>query len=161
VDLMNAVQVEERRELGPAALLADLETSARRALAARRRIPPPLRALPLPFGPPLGIRPLGYLMGRIYTRDAWMHRVDLTRATGAPLELTDNHDAAVIEDVVAEWAANHGADYELVLSGPAGGRWSRGVPAPDGRIRMDAVEFARALSGRAPAEGLLAVRVPF
>jgi uncharacterized protein (TIGR03083 family) len=161
IDRMNEVQVEERRSLTPAALLSDLEAAAKRGLAARRRIPAPVRAIPVPFGPPLGTRPLGHLMGRIYTRDAWMHRVDLTRATGTALELTGEHDGAIIEDVVAEWAAAHGADYDLRLTGPAGGRWSRGTRAAAGRVDMDAVEFARALSGRAAGEDLLARRVPF
>jgi len=38
--------------------------------------------------------PMGYLTDAILTRDAWMHRVDLTRATGHPLELTADHDGA-------------------------------------------------------------------
>ena len=159
VDRINRVQVGERSGLAPDALLRDLEENARRGLAARRRLPAPLRALRLPFGPPLGVRPLGYLMDRIYTRDAWMHRVDLARATGTPPELTPGHDGALVEDVVAEWAAAHGAPFDLELTGPAGGRWSRG----DGgeAVRLDAVEFARTLSGRAPGTGLLATGVPF
>jgi hypothetical protein len=47
--------------------------------------------------------------------------------------------------------------FDLRLSGPAGGRWSRGTVEP---IETDAVEFARALSGRAAGEGLLGRRVP-
>jgi uncharacterized protein (TIGR03083 family) len=160
VDRMNRLQVDERRSMPPAALLDDLEGNARRGLAARRRVPGPVRAVPVPFGPPLGTRPLGYLTGRIYTRDAWMHRVDLARATGVPLGLTREHDGAIIEDVVAEWAAAHGCDYDVRLDGPAGGRWTKGS-ATDAPLRMDAVDFARTLSGRAPGEGLLVQRVPF
>ena len=83
VDRMNAVQVAERRTTASTSLPADLESTGSRAVAVRSRIPAPVRAVPVPFGPPLGTRPLGYLMGRIYTRDAWMHRVDLARATGS------------------------------------------------------------------------------
>lgn len=159
VDRINRVQVDERRTLAPEGLLRDLAENARRGLAARRRLPAPVRALRLPFGPPLGLRSFGYLMDRIYTRDAWMHRVDLARATGAELELTPGHDGALVEDVVAEWAAAHGSPFDLELTGPAGGRWSRG----DGgeAVRLDAVEFARTLSGRAAGTGLLATGVPF
>jgi hypothetical protein len=88
-----------------------------------------------------------------------MHRIDLARATGLPLALTAEHDGAIVADLVAEWGATHGADYELVLAGPAGGRWRRAAGAVE--IRMDAVDFARTLSGRARGEGLLACRVPF
>jgi len=160
VDRMNQVQVGERRSMPPEGLLGDLDVNARRGLAARRRIPAPVRAVRMPFGPPLGIRPLGYLMGRIYTRDAWMHRVDLARATGAALELTGEHDGAIVEDVVAEWAAAHGGDYDVRLDGPAGGRWSEGSTS-GAPLRMDAVDFARTLSGRVSGDGLLAHRVPF
>ncbi len=159
VDRMNQVQVSERGGLSAAGLTADLELQTRRGLAARRRLPAPLRALPLPFGPPLGTRPLGYLMGRIYTRDAWMHRIDLARATGAPLELTAAHDGALVEDAVAEWAAAHDAAYDLVLTGEAGGTWRAGAPVAP--VRLDAIDFVRTLSGRASGEGLLAQGVPF
>src|SRR5689334_15039664 len=88
VDGMNAVQVQERADAGPARLRADLERISTRAVRRRSGLPAPLRALPVPFGPPLGTKPLGYLMDRIYTRDAWMHRIDIARATGRPLDLT-------------------------------------------------------------------------
>ena len=159
VDRMNAVQVEERRSSGPGELIAELERNAARGLAARRRLPRPLRALRVPFGPPLGTRPLGYLMDRIYTRDAWMHRIDLARATGVELELTAGHDGAVVEDLVAEWAATHGIEADVRLDGPAGGRWTG---TGDGEpVDMDAVRFARTLSGRETGTGALALGVPF
>lgn len=104
VDRINAVQVRERAEATPAALLAELEETVPRSLRARGRLPAPLRALRVPFGPPLGVRPLGYLMGRIYTRDAWMHRVDVARATGRELVLTQGHDGRIVADTVEEWA---------------------------------------------------------
>jgi uncharacterized protein (TIGR03083 family) len=159
IDGMTAVQVQERADVPPAQLVRDLADVAVRAVRARRRIPAPVRALPIPFGPPLGTRPLGYLMGCIYTRDAWLHRIDLARATDRPLELIAEHDGRIVADVVAEWAGVHGQPYRLTLTGPAGGTWSRGT---DGEaIALDAVEFCRILSGRAPGSGLLAHAVPF
>ena len=161
VDRMNQVQISERAALSSAELSTDLERRGRAGTAARRRLPTALLAVRFPFGPPLGTRPLGYLMGRIYTRDAWMHRIDLARATGEPLELTEEHDGALVQDVVAEWSAGHGTPYELTLTGAAGGSWRAGEPPASGRLRMDAVEFARAVSGRTAGEALLAHRVPF
>jgi uncharacterized protein (TIGR03083 family) len=161
VDRMNEVQVAERRSLAPAALRDDLAAAARRGLVTRRRIPAPVRAVRLPFGPPLGIRPLGYLTGRIYTRDAWMHRIDLTRATGASLELSPDHDGAIVEDVVTEWAAAHGHAYDLRLTGPAGGCWRGGTGERAAAVEIDAVEFARTVSGREVGAGLLSRHVPF
>ncbi len=158
IDGVNDVQVREREGRAPAELLADLVDAGRRGVAARSRLPRLLAAVPLPFGPPLGVRPLGYLMGRIYTRDEWMHRIDIAVATGRGLVLTPEHDGRLVADVVAEWAAAHGAAYDLVLAGPAGGRWH--VPGGP-RLELDAVEFVRAVAGRVEGAGLLAHRVPF
>jgi uncharacterized protein (TIGR03083 family) len=155
---MNAVQVQERADADPARLRSDLATSGARGVRRRSGLPAALRALPVPFGPPLGTKPLGYLMGCIYTRDAWMHRVDITRATGRALELTADHDGRIVADVVAEWARGHGQPYRLTLTGPAGDSWSHG----DGEaLTLDAIEFCRIVSGRAPGTGLLAHAVPF
>jgi uncharacterized protein (TIGR03083 family) len=162
VDGMNAVQVRDRADATPETLRHDLAAAGERGVRARNRIPAPLRALRLPFGPPLGTRPLGYLMDRIYTRDAWLHRVDLARATGRPLQLTAEHDGRIVADVVAEWARAHGRPYRLTLTGPAGGTWSYGEDGEDGEQHtLDAIEFARVLSGRAAGTGLLTQGVPF
>jgi uncharacterized protein (TIGR03083 family) len=159
IDGMTAVHVHERADVPPEQLVRDLADVAARAVRARSRIPRPARAVPIPFGPPLGTRPLGYLMGCIYTRDAWMHRIDLARATDRPLELTPGHDDRIVADVVAEWAGVHGQPYTLTLTGPAGGTFARGT---DGAaITLDAIEFCRVLSGRAAGTGLLASAVPF
>ena len=159
IDGMTAVQVQERADVPPSQLVRDLADVAARAVRVRRRIPAPLRAIRVPFGPPLGTRSVGYAMDCIYTRDTWMHRVDLTRATGRPLQLTADHDGRMVADVVAEWAAVHGQPFTLTLTGPAGGSWSRGTSGE--AIELDAVEFCRILSGRAPGTGLLAHEVPF
>ena len=159
IDGINAVQVRERADAGPADLRRELADAGALGVRARRRLPAVLRAVRLPFGPPVGTRPLGYLMGRIYTRDAWLHRVDLARATGRPLRLDADHDGRLVADVVTEWSRTHGEPYRLTLTGPAGGSWSRG--AGGDALELDAVEFCRVLSGRAPGTGLLAHPVPF
>ncbi len=159
VDGMNAVQVQERADADPARLRDDLAAAGARAVRRRSGLPAALRALRIPFGPPLGTRPLGYLMDRIYTRDAWMHRLDLARATGRTPELTADHDGRIVADVVAEWAHVHGQPFRLTLTGPAGGSWSAGTAGEE--ITLDAVEFCRILSGRAPGAGLMGRSVPF
>jgi hypothetical protein len=101
---------------------------------------------------------MGYLLDTILTRDPWMHRVDIARATGRDLVLTSEHDGRIVADVVAEWARRHGQPFTLTLTGAAGGGFAR-----DGgdHITMDAVEFCRILAGRAPGSGLLDQEVPF
>lgn len=123
----------------------------------RRRFLQPLRSLvkvPTNDG---SIR-LGYLFDRVINRDHLMHRVDICDATRRPLEVTADHDGRLVEDVVAEWAQLHGQPFQLELTGPAGGRWARGEGE---RIEMDALDFARVLSGRGTATGLLATQVLF
>jgi len=159
VDGMNAVQVQERGDADPAHLRADLASAGARGVRRRTGLPAALRGLPIPFGPPLGTKPLGYLMDRIYTRDAWMHRIDICRATGRTPELTPDHDGRIVADVVAEWARTHGRPFALTLTGPAGGAWSSGPAGEENTL--DAVEFCRILSGRAAGSGLLAHAVPF
>jgi hypothetical protein len=106
---------------------------------------------------------LGYLTDLILTRDVWMHRVDITRATGRNVELTADHDGRLVADIVAEWARRHGRPFALHLSGAAGGTFVQGNTSDrDGDvIAVDAVEFCRIVSGRAPGAGLLTQEVAF
>jgi uncharacterized protein (TIGR03083 family) len=165
LDAMNALQVRDHAGLTPAQRVAALRAITTAAVKGRMRFPRPLRGVRIPLAPsgstaqgmPTSLT-LGHLMEVIYTRDAWLHRVDIARATGRALDL-DHIDARVVEDVVAEWARRHGQPFHLTLTGPAGGEFRQVDGGP--RIELDAVEFCRALSGRAPAEGLLATRVLF
>jgi uncharacterized protein (TIGR03083 family) len=159
VDGINEVQVRERATTTAEELRRDLADAGVRGVRARRRMPAPLRAIRLPLGPPLGTRSLGYVVDRIYTRDAWMHRIDIARATRREPVLTRDHDGRIVADVVAEWAGDHGQPYRLTLAGPAGGTWSAGAGGEE--IDLDAVEFCRIVSGRASGSGLLAHQVPF
>ena len=88
VDSINMVQIADRAGRTPAELVEDLRDAGRRGVAARRRIPGLIRGIVVPIGPPIGTKPIGYLMDRIYTRDAWMHRIDIARATGHDLVVT-------------------------------------------------------------------------
>lgn len=89
---------------------------------------------------------MGHLVDVVYTRDQWLRRIDIAQATGRQPELTADHDDVIVADVVREWAAAHGAAFELDLDGPAGGAYRSGADGP--RIEMDAVKFCLILSGR-------------
>ncbi len=159
LDGVNERQVRNHAELGPAELIEELELWAPRLRAARRRFPRPLRRMPLSA---MGLRfRLGQLIDVILTRDVWMHRVDISRATGRPLELDAAHDGRLVADVVADWAGRHGAAFDLVLTGPAGGHFVGGEPAEREHHELDAVEFCRIVSGRSSGPGLLEQKVVF
>lgn len=156
VDALTALQVDKNATLDPEALVAEMRRLAPRAVRGRARAPGLLRRQTIADGDEWWT--LGYLFDVILTRDPFLHRVDLTRATGAEMVLSPEHEGAIVADVVAEWADRHGAAHDLELTGPAGGHWQRGEAE---RLTLDALDFCRALSGRAPAEGLLRTQVPF
>ena len=163
VDGLNESQLRARRAWTPEELPRRWTTAAAAALRARRRMPALLRALPvLPLGSGLGThlgwKPVGYLFDMGFTRDAWMHRVDLARAVGRPLVLTPEHDGRIVADIVAEWAIRHGEPCTLDLSGPAGGRYVAGTGGE--HVAMDAIESCRILSGRGYGEGVLRHKLP-
>ena len=88
----------------------------------------------------------------------WAHRIDLSVATGRPMDLTADHDGRLVADLVAEWAGIHGQPFELVLDGPAGGKFSQGTGGE--RVEIDAIDFVRMLSGRLPGTGVLRHPLP-
>lgn len=162
VDAMTALQVEEHAGLTPDELIAAIEHRGPEAARWRAGAPALLRAMPMTES--VGGKPetwrMGFLLDTILTRDPWMHRVDIARATGRDLDLTPDHDGRIVADVVAEWARRHGRPLDLTLTGPAGGRFVAGDTTAR-QLTLDAVEFCRILSGRAPGSGLLAQQVPF
>ena len=163
IDALTGLQVDERQHMMPAEIIGRFVTRAPKAARGRRRTPGFIRRRVMPEPQQVGGRDeawtTGYLIDVILTRDPWMHRADIARATGAAHVLTAEHDGVLVADVAAEWAARHGQPYTLRLTGPAGGTWASGEGGPV--IETDAVEFCRALSGRGHADGLLAIQVPF
>ncbi|MEV6243085.1 maleylpyruvate isomerase family mycothiol-dependent enzyme [Lentzea sp. NPDC051838] len=159
IDALTELQVAERTDMSPAAIAARYTEVAPRAVKGRRRTPWFVRRSKMGAAQEINGRDevwsLGFLIDVIMTRDPWMHRVDISRAVGVPMELTADHDGVLVDDVVREWAARHGQPFTLRLTGPAGGKWGSGGP----ELEFDAVEFCRALSGRGNAA--LQTEVPF
>ena len=156
---VNEVQVEEREHLTPDELVSRWAAQWPKALKGRRRFPPFLRWIPVDFGPVIGKKPLGsYLMDRCYTRDTWMHRIDICRAVGIDPVLTPEHDGRLIEDMVAEWTELYDLSVTLHLEGPAGGTYVRGGGGEE--LTIDAVEWIWILSGRGTGTGLLEKELP-
>ena len=163
VDGLNEVQLRARTAWKAEALPSLWERHSAAALKARRRMPAPVRALRvLPIGTGLGVRigwqPMGYLFDIGFTRDVWMHRIDVARATGIRPDLTPEHDGRIVADVVVEWSRRDRQPYSLTLTGPAGGEFhNAGGGEPQ---TVDAVEFVRVLSGRAEGPGILRYKLP-
>lgn len=166
LDACNALQVAEHADLTSAERMGVLTELAPKAVAGRLRWSSALRPVSVPLaasgstatGMPSRIN-LACLNEVIYTRDVWLHTIDISRATGRGPDLAAPVNARLVADVVAEWAGRHGQPFELHLAGPAGGTFVAG----DGgqRLSLETVDFVRTLSGRADGTGLLATRVLF
>jgi uncharacterized protein (TIGR03083 family) len=162
VDGISVVQIAERSEISNTELPRRTRTAFPRALKGRAKIPALLRtSVKMKIEVP-GISEtwrLGYLTDLILTRDLWMHRVDVSRATGREIEVNAEHDGRIVADIVAEWTRRHGRPFILELTGPAGGVFVHGEHGD--AIALDAIEFCRIVSGRASGAGLLTQEVAF
>lgn len=157
IDALTALQVAKNAELTTSELIGEVRRLAPKAARNRRRAPGLIRNQTMEDDND-GTWTFGYLFDVILTRDPFLHRVDITRACGAEMVATADHEGVIVSDVVHEWAQRHGEPYTLELTGPAGGRWGTGEGE---RITMDAFDFCRTLSGRGLATGLLTTQVPF
>lgn len=166
LDASTALQVRDHAHLSPEERIATLRELAPAAVRARMRLPRLLRRMTIQVDEAGSLAPgsptkltMGEGVDVIYTRDVWMHRIDIARATDRPTDLDATVDRRIVEDVVAEWAERHGQPFRVTLSGPAGGEFRQGEGGP--HLAFEPVEFCRILSGRAPADGLLTTRVLF
>ncbi|HEU5420609.1 MAG TPA: maleylpyruvate isomerase family mycothiol-dependent enzyme [Streptosporangiaceae bacterium] len=166
IDALTRLQVEERDGWTPERITGQFRARSPKAAAGRRRAPAFLRRRTMAqLNEVNGVQEpwtLGYLIDTILTRDPWMHRLDITRAAGLQPHLTADHDGVIVADVVAEWAGRHGKDFELTLTGPAGGSWRSGTGGSS--LTLDAADFCRATSHR-PAtvtiDDLLNTEIPY
>ena len=158
VDGLNELQIRERTNLTDDEVVAQLRAIGPRAVKGRWGTPPPMRYLPIPFGPPIGWAPLKYLLDVGFTRDVWAHRIDIHAVIGRPMHLTAEHDGRLVADIVGEWASVHGQPFELVLTGPAGGTFTQGTGGE--HVEIDATDFIRVLAGRLPGTGVLSHPLP-
>ena len=162
VDAMTALQVAANADLTTDQLIARAADDAPRAVRWRSGANGLFRRMPMKeeVGGKSETWHMAYLLDVILTRDPWMHRIDIARATGRDVVHTPDHDGRIVADVVADWARRHGAPFALTLTGPAGGDYIAGDGGGE-HITLDATEFCRILSGRGQGSGLLSQPVPF
>lgn len=163
-DAINALQVGERKEKSPAELIAELKHAGPRAIhnwaygfGLIKWI-----AIPHPVGGMLSVRDLMWVT---HSRDTWMHRLDICRATDRPFDQTREHDGRINELVVRDVTKKlnrklNGRAINLVLTGIAGGTWRIGQGDPETEMEMDALDFNILVSGRySHEEGLQRARI--
>jgi uncharacterized protein (TIGR03083 family) len=158
LDAMNAYHVRAFADVPGPELAARIRDMVPRALKGRERMPQTLRTLVRPRLAVAGRVSLGWIVDVVYTRDAFLHRVDVCRATGRE-PLVDDTEGRIVADIVREWVGRHGEAVTLRLRGGAGGTYEAGSRGPV--LELDAVEFARLVSGRGTPVGLLATSVQY
>jgi uncharacterized protein (TIGR03083 family) len=156
LDTTNQIQVDDRANRSPVELIDELREVGPRAIATRYRLPALLRAIRLPM-PVLGFARIDYLTDHIYSRDMWMHRLDIARATGRTMDLTAEHDGRMVALIARDLSGRlerrlPGTTVGLDLGGLAGGRWRIGrEPVPVATLQMDTLDFAWLASDRITA----------
>jgi uncharacterized protein (TIGR03083 family) len=158
VDGLNELQIRERSELSNDEVVAQLQAVGEKAVKGRFGTPLPMRYTPVPFGEPIGWKPVNYLLEVGFTRDVWAHRIDIHAVIGRPRQVEPGHDGRLIADIVREWAQLHGQPFHLHLTGTASGRFSQGEGGE--HVEMDALDFIRTLSGRLPGTGVMRHPLP-
>ena len=158
VDGLNELQIRERSGLSNEEVVAQLETVGEKAVKGRFGTPLPMRYAPVPFGAPIGWKPVNYLLEVGFTRDVWAHRIDIHAVIGRPMELDRQHDGRLVADIAREWAELHGEAFDLHLTGAAGGTFRQGEGGE--HVEMDALDFIRTLSGRLPGTGVMRHPLP-
>jgi uncharacterized protein (TIGR03083 family) len=167
LDAANALQIRDHAGMSPHDLVRVLRAATPAAVSGRMRLPVVARAITVPLsrggsaasGMPRSVN-VGHLVDVVYSRDVWMHTVDIASAVNQTITFDRPVNRRIVEDVVAEWAGRHGQPIDLILTGPAGGHY-RSAGEATTPLERDAVEFCRIVSGRERGEQLLATRVLF
>lgn len=151
-DAINALQVGERKDMSPAELVAELKRVGPQAIHNWAYGFNAIKWIHAPH-PVGGFMSLRYLMWVTHSRDTWMHRLDICRATNRPFEQTREHDGRIVELVVRDVAGKlpkrlNGRAITLTLTGVAGGVWQVGEGEPAAGLEMDALDFNIFVSGR-------------
>lgn len=163
-DAVNELQVGERRHRTPSELIAELKQVGPKAIHNWAYGFNAMRWFGIPH-PIAGFVTLHYLMWITHSRDTWMHRMDICRATNRAFEQTREHDGRIVELVILDTAKKlkkrlNGRTILLSLTGIAGGTWRIGNGDPAAEMEMDALDFNIFVSGRfSHEEGMQRARI--
>lgn len=169
LDAANQVQVDDHASQSPAELCAAYRRNIPKVADYVRRFPAALAGIPVEKGtsPAGGPVRMGYLYNVVYLRDAWMHTIDLSRATSRPRlrdGAADGSEVAeaqtmivdqIMRDASMAWGA--GPAVEVELSGEIPGIWKLGEGESCARVAGIGVDVCRRLSGRTPDTEVLTV----
>lgn len=154
LDAANQRQVDKRAKWTSAQIIAEIRDNSEASFIGRQRFPSLLRWVRVGVPGYEGRISIGELIDSIFTRDMWMHRVDICRATGREMLQTLDHDsritALVARDLDRHLSAKlNGRSLIYNLTGRAGSKWTVGDNGPAAaEISLDVLDFHRLASGR-------------
>jgi hypothetical protein len=158
VDAINRRELEDRADVTPAQLIAELRLVGPKAIRTRRNLPGFIRALRIPALPMPGKMSMAYLVDVVYPRDQWMHRMDLCRATGQDWIANPDHDRRLLDLIIRDMTYTPAGGYAVALNvtGPLNAAYRFGHSEPAAEIDIDFIELNRRASGRTSADEALA-----
>lgn len=154
LDAANQRQVDKRAGWTAGQLIAEIRDHSDASIAGRQRFPVLLRWLRVRTPGYEGRISIGELIDNIFTRDMWMHRLDICRAIEREMTQTVDHDGRITALVIRELdpylsSKLNGRALIYRLTGKAGGEWVVGGNSPAAAaISLDALDFHRLASGR-------------
>jgi uncharacterized protein (TIGR03083 family) len=156
LDATNQYAVDRRAGGQPADLITELRHIGPQAIAMREGLPALVRNLKLPI-PTLGFVPVHILTDLIYTRDMWVHRLDICRAIGREMEIDPAQDgrllALVMRDLDARLRKALATSVVYHVSGAFPAIWSVGPDGPAGaQLEIDAFDLVWMGAGRLRAD---------
>lgn len=161
LDAANQRQVDKRAKWTPAQIIAEIRENSETSFIGRQRFPFLLRWLRVRTPGYEGLVSGAELFDNIFTRDMWMHRLDICHATGHEMAQTADHDgritALVVRDLDQHLSAKlKGRSLIYRLTGKAGGEWTVGGSSPAAaEVSLDALDFHRLASGRISSQQAL------
>ncbi len=155
-DAVNETQLADRVGKSPAELIAELRRVGPVAIKKWAHQFQLIKLVTIPHQV-TGSLSLRHLMLVIHSRDTWMHRLDICRATGRKFEQTAEHDGRIvalvmrdIAKVLSKITSKRSVVFEL--SGTSGGSWKIGGGDPISTIQMDVLDFNIYVSRRSSYE---------
>lgn len=155
-DSINETQLFDRKGKSPAELITELESAGPVAAQKWAYQFTLMKLVTIPHRT-AGSLNIGHLMMVVHSRDTWMHRLDICRATERKFEQTAEHDGRIAALVMLDVAKRllkktdkHSIVFDLV--GTAGGRWKIGNDEASATIKMDVLDLNIYASGRSTYE---------
>lgn len=145
VHAQNQVQVEDRRPLSPAQLVETYEETSARMLRVRNVVGVVGKAIPMYNSLVGGLASVGFVADTIFTRDTFMHRIDISRAAGRELTM-GLFQETLVADIVRDWAGRIDVPVRVELEGSGGGLFAH--EGARVTVRASAPDFCRFMAGR-------------